>query len=358
VRAELAASDPYLLDLDDDGSSVDDLIAQGYLPVGWGDEGTDSSPYGHDYQVWARTSVGPAFEALVVTVGDRQVETTETATAALAVGRNAGFVDHLQSSDTVLGLYGAWSTDIPSFRPSAAGAGDVHLAYALAVSPETACGEQLYRVDVPGCEDSNVVEDVTAVFANTQVLDDLNGNGQRDPGETYVPGEPGCFDDDPLTPCSALGIEVKNNVFIGGTTRIDGLMVVNSYLERTPAIEQVSGNVNVDDVSVGNVFHYELRGSTTFRLPDYFDAADSDAVDGLSTVNSLTIVTRNGTSLSSSDSAVQFLSSDGAEIDWGFDKGVNDPDHCTANGEEMIYQFLRFSDESKWLAQLVWQECQ
>ena len=347
IKSSLSGSTPYLIDSNGNQKSTDELTARGYLPTGW--SGSDGNPYGHDYQIWVKDSAPSApnsgFEALLVTIGSEEVETTNIATAALSVGGNAGFVNYDLDgggTDTITGLYGGWSANISDYKPSAAGSDPIHLAYTMSASPETSCGEQLYRVDVPGCRNSNVVENVTAVFANDKVWNDTNGNSIIDAGELST------------DPDKAIGIDVKNNVFIGGDTRVDGLMVVNSYLEQTPPQESCNGgNANVPSANEGNVFSYSVSGGCNFRLPNY--VAISGAAGVTDTVNSLTIVVElNG---GVSDTAIDFSTQDSATLDWGFGDGPNEPENCTGGGQKMIYQFLRFSAESEWLSQMVWQEC-
>lgn len=343
VDASIGGAGKLLIDDNGNQESTDELIDRGYLPQGWGTD-VNGNPYAHDYQIWVKKpSADPGFEALLVTTGDRDIPTTQIATAALSIGGDAGFVNHDLGTDpdTITGLYGSWSASVSNFRPSGSGSANVHIAYAMAFSPDTACGEQLYRVDVPGCKHSNVVENVTAVFDNDQVWTDSNGNGIVDPGEKTT------------DPDKAIGLEVKNNAFIGGDARIDGLLVVNSYLEQTKPQETCSGNLSVPNVTQGNVFHYKVTGSCQFQLPQY--VLISDATGIADTVNSLTLVVEVGGGVAEDE--ITFSTADSATIDWGFGDGTDEPDNCATNGEQMIYQFLRFSQGGTWLSQLVWQEC-
>lgn len=340
---------PYLLDTDGDGESIDELVGGEYLAPSWR-TGSITNPYDHSYEVWvvddAPGDLNVGFEAVVVALGGQDTNGRQNARAAKAAGKTAGFVDpnpDLGDTDRLNGLYGGWSIDIPTFRPSASSGGDVHIGSLLHLAVETACGKGFYRREKPGCTDSSTAE-VPVIFSNN-----LDASGSVNPDE-------------------AIGLYVENRAVLGDTgdgdqdgIRIDGNLVVNSYLELTPEQETISGVKQIPPATDANVFFYRLSSNSTIRLPDYVapDVSGTGGTYSVDTANSLTVVVELTSSINNDEAGLDFDAAGGGSIDWGFDDGNDDPDNCTPSGgtDTMIFQFVRFSYSTEWTGQLVWQSC-
>jgi type II secretory pathway pseudopilin PulG len=358
----------------------DELVAAGYLPTGWADAGPmRDNPYGHAYRIWVRrvidssytnapdTTAQPVpadnelvvgFDALVVSQGTETPDPQETAKAAVAAGKTAGYVHPDRHPGVARGLFGGWQVPVADFRPTGASNDPVHLAGLLPISSETACSRAFYRMEVPGCDDPATPEheptlgiELPTIFANS-----IDDTGQFDPDE-------------------AIGLRVDHQARVGGRVRVDGLAVVNSYLETTtPPVNLVGGSYDVQPPTLGNAYLFNVAGSGTFVLPEYVSVETTAGV--VETMNSLTVVVQvDGAGVDEND--IAFATCTNGSFDttgayncaasstspsllrWNFGT-AQPPRNCTSDGDVMIYQFLRHKTDGTpgaWLGNLVWRSC-
>lgn len=134
-----------------------------------------------------------------------------------------------------------------------------------------------------------------------------------------------------------LRIQAKGS---GSVQTESPLNLNNIYIERSPAEANSGASVTIPDTS--NIARYVLTANTTITLP-------STPSTG-STVFSLTVkIKQDGTG----NRTLTWNPGAGNSIKW--DGGVA-AEPAAAAGEESIYQFVRFGDESVWYASQVWKE--